>query len=440
MEIIDKYRRAETSREGRRALLRALAAEASPEALATLAEVVANPGDAGAMRAEDALVALGPLLTARRTYDASSLFPRLLDAIEFPAVAAIALDLANHVTRRKLVERHPATMMSARMETLFAGTVDGLLKIQEQRSQSKTKAPREKDRRVFDQSCSLLIALADTLGLIGERSAAATLRRGLALAHRRLVTEIGAALARLGQEDGVETLVRMTEHSVVRNRAAAYLQELGLAERIPPDYASAESRAEGELAAWLSEPLHFGLPPHEMELVDRRTQYWPGYEQPVECFLFRYTYRTQTGEFSGVGIVGPVTHSFMVDFDDWPPADIYAAYAGWQAEHDEIVERAVENLSPQARLAATERCAALATQGYDDARPVKVGGFFGEEQLVATARRGGDPGVVVVAGGRASWYRSGNRRASRAAIGPTEAYFIHKGRELLRTFNRRGED
>jgi hypothetical protein len=130
-----------------------------------------------------------------------------------------------------------------------------------------------------------------------------------------------------------------------------------------------------------------------------------------------------------------VTHSFLVDFDDWPPADIYAAYAGWQAEHPEIVERPFDELSPLDQDAAKRRCATLAQEGYQDARPIKVGGFFGKEQLVATARRGGDPGIVIVAGGRSSWYRSGSQRSARGGIGPAEAYFMHKGRELLRAFN-----
>jgi hypothetical protein len=430
-DVVESYHRM-ASREERRELLRALALESTPEAFSTLAELLAEPGTLEPLTAEDALVALGPLFEARRSYDPRPLFPRLIDALQYPAIAAMVLDLANHVTRRKLVERHPAADLGPRMQALFSGTLDGLKKLQTQRLPETHVKPSEKTRRQFDQSCSLLIALADTLGLIGERSAISVLRRGLELGHRRLLTEIAAALARLGEDEGIESLVQMTGQTPVRNRAVAYLRELGLDDRVPPKAVTPEARAEGELAEWLAEPMQFGLPPHEMELVERQRQFWPGYDQPVDCFLFRYAYRLPGGEISGVGIVGPATHSLMVDFDDWPPADIYAAYAGWQAEHTEIVERPIEELSPEARIAAHQRCAALAELGYEDARPVKIGSFFGQEHLVATARRGSDPGVVIVADGRATWYRSGNRQRP---VGVEVAYFRHKGRELLRAFN-----
>ena len=49
-----------------------------------------------------------PPLFQRRPYAAQALFPRLLDAIEHPVLAALILDLANHVTRQRSVPRHPA--------------------------------------------------------------------------------------------------------------------------------------------------------------------------------------------------------------------------------------------------------------------------------------------------------------------------------------------
>src|SRR5207253_3246379 len=124
------------------------------------------------------------------------------------------------------------------------------------------------------------------------------------------------ALARLHDEDGIDALVEIAAEPVVRNRALAYLEELHLIDRVDAKYCTDEARAQGDMAAWLAEPAQFGLPPQLLEIVDTRTQNWPGYQEPLSCCLWRYEYRLRGKMLAGIGITGPVTHAFNADLQD----------------------------------------------------------------------------------------------------------------------------
>jgi len=130
--------------------------------------------------------------------------------------------------------------------------------------------------------------------------------------------------------------------------------------------------------------------------------------------------------------VGPVTHAITTDLEDLVPADIYAVFAGWQAEHEEIQEQDASSLTDSARDAADQRLRDLAGHDFAQIELVKVGTFFGEVLLVATAVRHGVPGTVIVDGPKVEWYPRGSGRRS---VGPLEAYWMHKGRKLLAAFN-----
>jgi hypothetical protein len=284
---------------------------------------------------------------------------------------------------------------------------------------------------------ALAVSLCDALGLIGDPAAAGKLHQALELRHRRLRTEAAAALVRLGDPAGVEELKRMAAEPVARLRALAYAQELGVADKIDPQYKTPVARAEAELIAWLAEPTQFGIPPTGCELVDRRKQYWPGFEEPVECFLFRFTYAFSLDgqsqrSFSNVGIVGPLVHAFTADLADLSPQDIYAAYAGWQAEHEEIREYDVARLSKSEKLEVVRLERRLHDAGYSEIEPQQMGYFFGEKALVALARRGDVRGVAVVDFQDIAFFP---QRHAQRSLGVREAYCIYKGRKLLKVFN-----
>src|SRR5439155_25590943 len=127
---------------------------------------------------------------------------------------------------------------------------------------------------------------------------------------------------------GVNELVALAAEPVARLRVLAYADEVGIRDKIEPQFATPEARAEAELCVWLAEPTQYGVPPTSCELVDRRRLHWPGFDDPVECFLFRFQYAlTIEGEgersFSNIGIAGPVAHAFIADLGDLSPDDIY---------------------------------------------------------------------------------------------------------------------
>jgi hypothetical protein len=286
---------------------------------------------------------------------------------------------------------------------------------------------------------ALAVALCDALALIGDKTAIGKLNQALALRHRRLRTEAAAALSRLGDEDGAGELVKLAEEPVARLRVLAYAQELGLADRIDSRWQSPAARAEAQLAVWLAEPTQFGIPPQKLELFDERSMYWPGFPGPIDCFLFRYTY-TVTVEgsersLSNIGIAGPLAHAFLADLADLPPDDIYAAYAGWQAEHEEIREFDVDRLSKSERLEVERLARRLHDASFAAIEPLVMGYFFGDKALVARATREGVAGVAVADFREIAFFPE---RHSRRPLGTREAWCIYKGRKLLRSFNRAG--
>jgi hypothetical protein len=403
-----------------------LSSTRAPEDLRLLAELLC---DDPPLDSSDANVVLVPLFQ-HADYDAADLFPRLLDALAHPQVAPAVLDLANFLARTRRVDQHPA----ANRVPALTGLLEGITRRLEQRQQHPPAdaAELQKIQRQIGESVALACSACDALGLIGDRAALSALHGAMALAHRRIRVEAAAALARLGDDDGVRALAAMAAYPITRLRAIHYAQELGLADYLDPRFTTAIARAEAELACWLAEPSQFGMPPTTLELIDSRTQFWPSYETPVECFLFRFSYQLPQGEYTNVGIAGPLVHAFRADLTGLPPDDIYAAFAGWQAEHADIYEVLAENFTP-AHTAATARLTRrLEDEAFKTITPVALGGFFGELVLMGTAHRDGSFGALAASSDEAAWFPRGD---SPRPLGSLEAWSIWKGRRMLRSFN-----
>jgi hypothetical protein len=375
---------------------------------------------------------------------ADVLFPRLLAGMEHPALAVQVLDLANYVTRQGMAAAHPAAGRLTQLLQLYSGLVNHLQNL-EQRPQefvpvagkgaaaaSQPAEAAEQLRRMVSGSVELLVSLSDALALIGDDRAVGKLRQALSLSHRRVRAEAAAALARLGDAEGVKTLVRLAAEPSVRRRAIAYLQELGKLEEAPEDYRTEVALAQGDFAAWLAEPTQLGMPPHAIALFDSRRLRWPGYDEPVDCYLFQYEYHFARGRLRGVGIAGPVMHALATDLTDLPPEDIYAIYAGWHAEHEEAGEVEAGALSPEQSQLAEAAQRDLEEIGYEDVQVLKLGKFFGDTVAVAAARLAGESGIVVTAGDRAQWFPN---KPAQPKLGGDEIYCLFKGRALLSAFN-----
>ncbi|WP_425618830.1 HEAT repeat domain-containing protein [Anatilimnocola sp. NA78] len=379
-------------------------------------------------------LALSPLFL-KRPLAIDALFPKLFAVIDKPQLAAAVLDLANYLVREKLVEEHPGKAMAGPLMELLSSLTHSLGSLEE-RPEDFAETPQQLARRVA-HSVSLAVSLCDALALIGDERAIGKLNQALALAHRRVRTEAAAALARLGDQHGKDTLVELAAEPVARLRVLTYATELKVTDKIPPQYRTPAARAESELVIWLAEPTQFGVPPTQIELVDQRKQHWPGYNGPVDCFLFRFTYRLtledgQQRSYSNVGIAGPLAHAFTADLADLPPDDIYAAFAGWQAEHEDIKQYEVPRLSKAEQLEVVRLQRRLHDAGYAEIQPLQMGYFFGEKALLAEVQRDGAAGVAVADFEDILFYPV---RQPRRSLGIEEAYSIYKGRKLLRTFN-----
>lgn len=417
------YRRLGPSSRARHQLLHLLAGSGQRRALETFSELMVSdpPGDS-----HEVLLSFVPLFQ-HKTYPPESLFPRLLDALHDATLATVVLDLANYLTRSRRLARHPASGRVDRLSSLLSGVVMRLARLEE-RPDEFAQSPAELNQIVSD-STGLVVALTNALALIGDRRVTGKLHQTLELSHRRIRTEAASALATLGDERGTEVLVEMAAEPVVRLRALSTLDALDQLEKVPEEHRSAEARAEAELAVRLALPTYFGTPPKRLALVDSCRRHWPGYAEAVDCYLFRYEYDFGGRPLEGIGIAGPVVHAFRADLADLAPSDIYAAYAGWATEHEEIREQSAESLTDRERSEWTERRGALVGMGYHDPQLVKVGQFFGQRHSIAASRHHGQPGILVDDGRKVEWFSS---TGAARSVGADEAYFIVKGRKLLR--------
>lgn len=395
-------------------------------------EMVGNPP----ATAQEATLTLSSLFRSKRTFPVDAIFPRLLQGLQTPVTAALVLDLANFLMRHRRVDHHPAVASAELLQEILSQVLSRLEILEESpaiahdlpKSQELARSRMEQ----INEGITLAISLCDAIAWIGDRTAIPKLARATELAHRRLRTEAASALARLEDTRGIEILAELAAEPVVRLRALAYLRELGAEERATSEFRTNEALAEAEIVVHLAEPTQFGLPPTQCELLDQTTQFWPGYDNPIECFLFHYTYRAGGSQFANVGIVGPLTRSVVTDLTDLPPPDIYAFYAGWQTEHEDIREVS----ATEAERAFPADLSKLRRRASENALEVfqvsKLGLFFGDKVLVGEAKRNGLPGAAVVDETTATFYPYGGKRAP---LGPSEVFDIYKGRRLLGTFN-----
>lgn len=365
------------------------------------------------------------------------IFPAIWPALQHHSLAASVLDLANYAADKKLVSKHPAAEKEAELIQLLS-LLTGRLSSLERPANAENLSAIDLSKQI-SQSVALGVSLCHTLAMLGAKEAIGKLYQFMELGHRRLKTEAAAALARLGEKAGVEALVSLAAQPVARLRALAYAEELKVLDQVPAEHKTKLARAEGALTVWLAEPTQYGLPPHHCELIDQRTQFWPGYSNAVECFLLRFTYVvTIEGEgersFSNIGIAGPLTYAFTADLADMPPDDIYATYAGWQTEHEEIREYEVARLNRSGKIEVARLERRMHDAGLEEIRPELFGNFFGEKILVAHAERQDLAGIAVVGTEDILFVPT---RGARRALGIREVYSLYKGRKLLRTFNRK---
>ncbi len=424
------YRQLHGLRQTRAHLLRILASDAHPDALEMLAELTATdpPDDA-----RDADLALVPLVQ-NEGLQADALYPRLLAGVAHPSAAVQVLDVTNHLFRKGLIDSHPGKARLGEWTQLVKAVAAHLEQLQQ--SGPKETDPARLAKMVGD-STSLLVALCDTLALIGDPQAADALKHVLALRHRRVRTEAAAALCRLGDDEGLDALLEMVEESSMRNRALAYLEELGRLDLVEERFRTEAAKAECDLSCYLASSTQFGAAPLRLDLIDERSMQWPGYDEPVTCYLFGFEYLLPQGELHGIGMSGPFCACLQADLQGLAAEDLYAVYAGWSSQHEQMQEYEPNQVPSQFQPGVTQLNEELAEMGYERVRLLKVGKFFENLVIVAAAEVAGEPGVVVATYDEVCWHPV---REDATRLGPNEAYWLYTGRKLLTAFNSDSED
>ncbi len=380
--------------------------------------------------AEGIGLAFGPLASGNRALDGEFLTRLILHATDNLYVAAAVYELANHAFRSGKAATHPAANRRGPICELLRSLIDRLAQIEN--GEIPAGLPTERVAETVSNSVSLIIALTDTVALLKEDRAIGKLNQALQLRHRRIQVEAAAALARMGDENGKRHLIESAQHPVVRQRVIAYAEELGCEREISLELRGPIATAESHLAMWLAQPEHMGLAPTRLQMIDQRKLYWPSYDDPVPCFLFRFEYGTGDSFYENVGISGPLTHAFIADITRLLAEDQYAAFAGWQTVNQEIYvipfERAVTLVA-----AETDRLKhLLAEQSLEIETIEVVSSFFGEYGLVATGSRSGETGTWIVDRVTVDWIPHGNHQAP---VDWQLALNIWRGRRILATFN-----
>ena len=420
------YSAVPTDRPERSTLLELLTLLASQDSLRQFAELVVTQPPVDGMRLDRSFARV----FQNQVRDPRTLFPRLLDGLSQPGVATAVLDLANYFTREQRCDVHPAAERVDDLMELLAGLVARLGSL-ERAAADPTLEPEQTREQVAD-GVALGVALCDALGWIGDPRAIPKLNQASELAHRRLRVEAFAALARLDDARGKAELVAMAQEPAMRLRAVHYAEELGLESQIDEALLTPVSLAEAELVAWLSEPRQFGIPPQQIELFEQRTLFWPGFNEPVGCFLFRFEYQSGDARYANMGLAGPLAHAFLPDLSDLPPLDIYAAFAGWHSTHHDIFELPVESIEPSRRADYDNLEKQLASLGFETPTWHALGVFFGEHVFVGEATKAGTRGALALSMLDYAWFPI---RPHERSIDAELAFSIWKGRRFLKQFN-----
>ncbi len=346
------------------------------------------------------------------------------------STAGPLLDLANYLVRRNFLTVHPLTERLDSLLALLGGLVARLGKLEEN--------PRafgddvQTVQNILADSLSLTVSVCDALGLIGNTISEGKLNQAMALSHRRIQAEAAGALARFGNAAGKQRLIELASEPVARLRALAYAEELGFDHEIADDYREPLARAEGSMAAWLAESDQFGFPPNELQLIDQRSQFWPSYEEPQDCYLWRFTYELPGGSYSNIGITGPMNHAFRANLADMCVDDIYAIFAGWLVQHDEIFEVPSHNFNSAQRAEASRLEKILRDKGVDQIEPLALTFFFGERSILALGVRNQQKICAVTDTLETILFSIGKGQSS---LNPDLLLALYRGRKMLRTFN-----
>lgn len=417
------YRRLPDDSSLRYWLLLILNRNDSAEELETLAELLGNqpPQD------PNVVAAVISRLMQRPPAEPQRLFPRLLDGLAHRQVAAAVLDLANYYVRRGLLAEHPAAESREALGRLLATLVSEMKAITYQAPEKPI--PSEQ----INESVALCVALCESLGRVAGPKQLDALRAASELTHRRIRVAAAAGLARHGDDDGKQTLLKMAAEPVARLQALQWAEELGFRDQVADEHRTPEAIAESQLAFWLSQPTQFGMPPTRMEKVAERQLHWPGFDQPQRFWLWRFEYQVGDSRFANRAISGGSTQAVAADLSELSVDDCFALFAGFDIEHEEVYVTTAANWSAGHEREAGRLGAMIRAAGYEDFQPQLLSSFFGETSVAGPAAYQGRA-VVVVSNGRELLARP--RGNPQRPLTADDMVALQRGQAVLQTFNR----
>jgi hypothetical protein len=377
----------------------------------------------------EAAQVLSPLMQSN-DWPLDAFFPAALDLLASPALAAPILDLASFAFRDRGTRPHPASSRLQMLNHLLGEVTQRLARFEENPRAFGDDVTVVQQR--LGHAVSLAVSLCDNVGLIGEPSSIGKLNQAVQLGHRRVQCEAAGALARMGDPGGRNRLVELASEPAARLRAIAYADELGFGEKIDPTQRTFERQAESEMALWLAQPSQMGVPPTGVETLESRLLAWPGFEHPVDVRLVRYEYNFGKQIYSNVGVTGPITHSLSADLADLPIDDIFAIYAGWHAQHDEIYTLPATSFNEAQRRLMAVYVGHLEREGYHELHPQLLGFFLGETAGIFSARKDVAE-LLVITDGLETIDRPISGRMRPMSAG--DLFHLYSGRKMLRTFN-----
>ncbi len=373
---------------------------------------------------KDVSLAISPLMQTQ-DWSIDDVFPKLLESTN-PSVLSPALDLANYVVRSRQLSVHPGKPRFDALLLFLGGIVRELELLEEDPKQFGSSV--DSIQRILFDSVSICVSLCDFMGLSNNPAAIGKLNQAIELSHRRIKTEAAFALAKLGQKSAEEMLLTLASDPLCRLRCIAYAQELGIEDRLDERWTTSLSKAESELVTWLSQNEQMGIAPQRLELVEQRTLYWPGYDAPQECFLFRFEYDLGGAKFSNIGMAGPMTHAFAEDLANVPIEDAFAIFAGWDVDHPDAYEVPESKLVGDQYEIAAWLHSGLEERGYEVQAIEYLGVFFEYRAIVATCKLGDRIQPVVFDGTHVI-------ASNLASASQTLLYLQWKGRNVMEGLN-----
>lgn len=148
--------------------------------------------------------------------------------------------------------------------------------------------------------------------------------------------EVAWAMGKLKDKQSIQYLIRQCLDRNMSQQAQHYLNELKLKRLIPKAAQEPDFAALAEMCNWLRHPNEYGEPPDTIELMDKRTIFWPPLNKKREMRLFSFVYNRRKHRPTrdiGVGMVGSTTWSFFdATKPNMKPEDLYGIHCCWELE------------------------------------------------------------------------------------------------------------